>query len=340
MHALGWGCRCLLSVDIFFQGHRPRSAGSECAGIVKILGLSACRRNTLLVMMPKKRDCDKDHDSDQFPVKKAQRVGSGEHGMSAVTDVLFPPASADKMFYKGCAHGQHTEDASIEEGEQCPADKKSLAATRAYHSSDPPLEGESAIQEYNGLEQWFLGIPKHIQPHNAAPGQVSLQPGACARTEPSPIVIEWMKQYDNAAARGQTRFKPLLVDGETRLGMTQWAKSFYGTAETLVLDCHGLIQPPLLEFAKNPNTYACIIYNEASCQMVMSHKSIFTSRQEIHTLQRRLTDNQDYEVCVYAIPMIICTAAFGAGSRANSEENDWFIHNVIHHPLSLRVLTV
>ena len=55
-----------------------------------------------------------------------------------------------------------------------------------------------------------------------------------------PLIEQWLQDYDMRAYGRVHRFKVLLLRGGSRSGKTQKAKSIFGHAHTLVVNCQGL----------------------------------------------------------------------------------------------------
>ena len=72
-----------------------------------------------------------------------------------------------------------------------------------------------------------------------------------------PEVTQWM----NALTAISDRKKFLVLNGESRLGKTQFAVGLYGAEATLEVNCAGASHPPLRNF--DAKTHRCIIFDEA-----------------------------------------------------------------------------
>ena len=123
-------------------------------------------------------------------------------------------------------------------------------------------------------------------------------------------VHEWKAQYGEDNFGKLSRFKPLILDGPTRLGKTMWATSFFGSCCTLVLQCQNVAEPSMHAYRNNALAYKCIVFDEGSWQLVHEHKMLFQAGQELVTVCMSPTNQSAYDVFVYQMPMIVCSNNF------------------------------
>ena len=145
-----------------------------------------------------------------------------------------------------------------------------------------------------------------------------------------PEVQQWEAQYHERNFGKLSRYKPLILDGPTRLGKTMWATSFFGTACTLVLQCQGVSEPSLHAIRNDSQAYKCIVFDEGCWQLVHDHKMLFQAGQELVTVCQSPTNQSAYDVFVYALPMIVCSNQFYKDIEEHAEaylrENVFYLY--------------
>ena len=143
-------------------------------------------------------------------------------------------------------------------------------------------------------------------------------PGSLRAFRKSPQVNMWRAQYLKAkllrSREGQkmTRFKFLVLCGDSRFGKTRSACSLYGCSQTYVAQCQGVTQPSLAGL--DPRRDRCIVLDEPSPDLVDSCKVFLQASLEGSELYQSPTQRFTRWVWVYAMPIIICT-------------NDWIHEN-------------
>lgn len=143
-------------------------------------------------------------------------------------------------------------------------------------------------------------------------------------------VQQWKAQYHDRNFGKLSRFRPLILDGPTRLGKTMWATSFFGTNSTLVLQCQNVTEPSLHAIRNDASAYKCIVFDEGCWQLVHEHKMLFQAGQELVTCCQSPTNQSAYDVFVYALPMIVCSNNFWKDISAEAEaylrENAFYLY--------------
>jgi hypothetical protein len=108
------------------------------------------------------------------------------------------------------------------------------------------------------------------------------------------------------------RFRFLIYNGPSRLGKTERASHWFGTSKTRVLNCQGVTTPWLREFSRDE--WHCIVYDEADWRLPAKQKMLFQSGRRPPTMSQSNCNESAYDVDVFAVPMIICSNDFWAGS--------------------------
>lgn len=147
--------------------------------------------------------------------------------------------------------------------------------------------------------------------------------------EKPPLVLEWFAQY-SASGRGKlSRFKPLVLDGDTRLGKSSWVSSWFAPGEVLALNCQDISEPNMKEY--NRKKHKCILFEEASWELVHNNKLLFQAGPYNVTCGRSATNCMAYEVFVYMVPMVICTNDFFG--KIDPQSSKYVDSNVLYMPL-------
>ena len=136
---------------------------------------------------------------------------------------------------------------------------------------------------------------------------------------PLPVnVQDWKKQYCRKNYGRLSRFKVLVLSGDTRLGKTSWAKSFFGPAKTLVLNCQNVSTPNMKEY--NRQEHDCIVFDEGDWKLIHENKLLFQAGPNYITLGQSMTNCMAYNVYAYQTPMIVCTNIFWSGVPTNARK--------------------
>ena len=124
-----------------------------------------------------------------------------------------------------------------------------------------------------------------------------------------PEVTEFTGQFLPENMGRSTRFKFLLLLGDSRFGKTRFATSLFGHESTLVLTCQGANIPPMKSFTRVKDK--CVVFDEATSNMVVNNKSLFQAGLDTVLLGQSQCGQHQYSVWTYGVPMIVCTNDWG-----------------------------
>lgn len=145
--------------------------------------------------------------------------------------------------------------------------------------------------------------------------------------------LAWQRQYDPATVEEFTRFKALLLVGNTECGKSRKATSIFGHSRTLVVNCQGLGSnlPSLRNFRRSE--HSAIVFDEAVSEQVLANKLVFQAGVDELTLSQSACNAHAYKVWLYAVPMILCTNGFQMKSRPDApmavEDEEYLAKNII-----------
>jgi hypothetical protein len=157
------------------------------------------------------------------------------------------------------------------------------------------------------IEQWMRSEKAKAQAELEAPG--SLRP-----FKQYPKVEEWRGQYFKQALEQcmrkvhgtkLTRFKFLVLCGDSRWGKTRFGCNIFGCAQTFVAQCQGVAQPSLAGY--DPRFHRAILLDEPGPSLVESCKVFLQAAIEGTDLYQSPTQRFSRWVWVYGVPIIICT---------------------------------
>jgi hypothetical protein len=157
------------------------------------------------------------------------------------------------------------------------------------------------------IEQWMRSEKAKAQAELEAPG--SLRP-----FKEYPKVEEWRGQYLKQAVQQcmrkehgtkMTRFKFLVLCGDSRWGKTRFGCHIFGCAQTFVAQCQGVAQPSLAGY--DPRFHRAILLDEPGPSLVESCKVFLQAAIEGTDLYQSPTQRFSRWVWVYGVPIIICT---------------------------------
>lgn len=120
-----------------------------------------------------------------------------------------------------------------------------------------------------------------------------------------PAVDEWRQQYRPELFGLETRFKFLVLVGESRWGKTRFACSLWGLKRTFVSQCQGVTQPCLTGY--DPRMYDAIVLDEPDQKLVSHCKVLLQASLEGTELYQSPTQRFTRWVWLYQVPIIICT---------------------------------
>ena len=118
-------------------------------------------------------------------------------------------------------------------------------------------------------------------------------------------VEDWMKFYTPEYFGRLTRFKFLVLVGDSRFGKTRFACNLFGLKATYVCNCQGVTQPYLAGY--DPRVHKAIVLDEPSRWLVDACKSFLQAAVDGSELYQSPTQRFTRWVCVYQVPIIICT---------------------------------
>ena len=104
------------------------------------------------------------------------------------------------------------------------------------------------------------------------------------------------------------RYRFLVLDGKSRLGKTQFARSLAGADKTLELNCAGSAQPDLRPY--DPLQHNTLLWDEAAPSLVLQHKKLFQATTALVQVQTSNTNCHAFSICV-------------AGKMFVVSANDW-----------------
>ena len=140
-----------------------------------------------------------------------------------------------------------------------------------------------------------------------------------------PTVVEW--QSERARLFGSaTRFKFLVLNGDTRFGKTSFAKHVYGPDHSLVVPCQNVSEPYLKDLKDH---HKVIIFDEASPAMVVSNKALFQAGLDPVILSQSRCQDYAYSIWVYGLPMIVCTNDWQVPGAVSSHDRKWLDGNSV-----------
>jgi hypothetical protein len=151
-------------------------------------------------------------------------------------------------------------------------------------------------------------------------------------------IKEWMSQYTESQWGVLSRFKVLVLDGPSRTGKTSWAKSFFGSGSTFVIDCQDKSVPALREYAlQGRQQWRSIVFDEGSWELIHSNKMLFQAGVEPITMAQSPTQQFTYSCWVYAVPMIVCSNNFFTG--VTDEAAEYLKANIVYLHVNSPVYT-
>ena len=119
-----------------------------------------------------------------------------------------------------------------------------------------------------------------------------------------PDIEEWRKQYDESNKGVVTRFKFLVLVGDSEKGKSSLAKSLFGVENTFYCNCQNVCEPNLKGLRSD---HRAILFDEATPEMVVNNKVLFQATVDGAFLAQSRCLRDFYWRFTYGIAMIICT---------------------------------
>ena len=129
----------------------------------------------------------------------------------------------------------------------------------------------------------------------------------------------WRRVLRDEEPRPQ-RSKPIVIDGPSQLGKSQWALAQFGAPRTLVVNCQDVKEPPLRHYSKNQELYDAIVLEEANWQLVHRNKMLFQSTNSAVDMASSATNCFGYRLRVHCVPMFILSNEFYSGIDKQAPE--------------------
>ena len=128
-----------------------------------------------------------------------------------------------------------------------------------------------------------------------------------------PVIQEWLDQYHDKHYGVQDRFKPLVLDGDSRYGKTTWATSFFSQKFTCMVNCQGSCEIVLKGYHRKRKFYKAILFDEANWELIFKNKMIFQAGAKQIECGQSPTAQHLYELWLYQVLMILCGNDFFQG---------------------------
>ena len=128
----------------------------------------------------------------------------------------------------------------------------------------------------------------------------------------------------------RSRYTYLVLVGGSGTGKTVWAKWIFGdTNFVLEVNCASCPEPDLREY--RPLVHKCILFDEASCNMVLQQNKLFQAPPTPVRLGCSTTNCHAYDVFISGVGLMIASNTWNAdlASLKRNEDRQWLIDNSI-----------
>jgi hypothetical protein len=142
-------------------------------------------------------------------------------------------------------------------------------------------------------------------------------------------VEEWHEQYGTEAFR----YKFLVLDGPSKLGKTQFAKSFVESDEHLLeLNCAAGQEPDLRGFRYGQ--HAVVLFDEIRAGIVARQRKLFQACAAEVQLGCSATNCHSYTVFLFRVKLVLCSNGWAASMQELPEEDQaWLRENMVYVPV-------
>ncbi len=143
-----------------------------------------------------------------------------------------------------------------------------------------------------------------------------------------PEVEAWMADFSAGTLYQRRRF--LVLEGESGLGKTIFARGIEGEEHTLELNCCNSEEPDLRQYQER--RHRAIIFDEASPRMVAAQRKLFQGPAVAVELSSTKTHMFAYKVWVWRTKMIICSNSWTSVLQELKEDDQtWLRANSVHY---------
>ena len=136
----------------------------------------------------------------------------------------------------------------------------------------------------------------------------------------------WLREQ--AQVRDRQRF--LVLDGPSRTGKTQFAKSLRGAQRTLEVNCASArCEPDLRRFVYG--VHEAILFDECHVSMVLCCKKLFQAPPAMVQLASSATNCFSYQICVHRVLLIVCSNGWQRELQDQvPEDREWLEANSVY----------
>ena len=126
------------------------------------------------------------------------------------------------------------------------------------------------------------------------------------------------------------RYEFLVLDGPSKLGKTQFAKSFVDSAEQLLeLNCAAGHEPDLRGFRYGHHTL--VLFDEIRASIVAQQREMFQACAAEVQLGCSATNCHSYTVFLFRVKLVLCSNSWVRSLRDLCEEDQaWLRENMVY----------
>jgi len=152
--------------------------------------------------------------------------------------------------------------------------------------------------------------------------QISLNTRASRRV---PAVDHWLQQFLTV----QRRYKFLVLDGPTRMGKTEFAKSLVGPGQCLELNMSAASEPNLRDY--DHEEHELILFDECSIDAILRQKRLFQAPACVLSLGASATNCFAYDVWVHRKKLVVATNVWRQSLQGCTKaDQEWLQGNSVY----------
>ena len=139
--------------------------------------------------------------------------------------------------------------------------------------------------------------------------------------------VEQVWLVEQRQMRKRQRF--LVLEGPSCTGKTVYATTLAEVGRTLELNCASTVEPDLRAF--RPDLHTCVVFDEASCEMVLRCKKLFQAPDQWVSMSHSQTNCHSYQVWMHGCMLIVCSNRWSQELTRLSEcDRSWLVQNSVH----------
>ena len=210
------------------------------------------------------------------------------------------------------------EDELYETRQPC---KGMIEAVRKWLEREEDIQAEERRKKENGR------VAAALRPFKPAPKHVQAR-------------IDLWRAVMEQRVEAPTRSKPIVIDGPSQMGKSQWAQQWWGADRTLTVNCQDCVVPPLRDYAQHKHKFDALMFEEGDWRLIYNNKMLFQSTNSAIDMGRSATNCHHYRLRCHCTPMFVLSTDFYNGIEQNESARQYVEANVEYWRIDARCSSI